>query len=302
MDRPFRLRDAVTGRQLLSVPGANELSFNSDDRWLGLRSINNKYQALRVAAGNELRVLYRQTSQGAERFDDMAAHPDGRLLAVTTRTGLGFFDLRTCEEIKFVAGNFHHVGFDRMGALWTSGAGGFLRWSVQSSADTADRLRIGPPEWVANMGAFSERGHFSEDGRVAVVPLYNQGALVVYRGASRRTLRLGPQHDARWVKMSPDGRWIVTGSHHLDGSGVKWKVWETDTGKLLANLPHPDVNDCPGFSPDSRWLYVTGTEDRRLDVGHLASPSVPVVASAKPRSPAWQGRVEEPESEIGRCI
>jgi serine/threonine protein kinase/WD40 repeat protein/tetratricopeptide (TPR) repeat protein len=298
----LRLRDAVTGRQLLRLPGSWEpdrLRFGSDDRWLGLRETGNRYQVLRVAAGQELRVLHRSTPQGLQRLDDVAIHPEGRLLAVTTRTGLGFLDLRTCEEVTFLSGNFRGVGFDRTGALWTSGAAGFLRWPVQTSAGAANRLRVGPPEWVANIPGMGETGYFSDDGRVAVVPLLNAGALVVHRGASCRIVRLGPQYDVRAAPVSPDGRWVVTGSHHHDGSGVKWKVWKTDTGKLVANLPFPDVSGCPGFSPDSRWLYVTGKEDRRLEVASLAASPVQAAASATPGPSPWQGEWRSQSVKLG---
>jgi WD40 repeat protein/tetratricopeptide (TPR) repeat protein len=282
---PSRLRDAVTGRQLLIFPDAPELHFGSDDRWLGLRNVGNKFQALRVAGGQELRVLHRPTPQGAQRFHNFALHPGGRLFAVTTPSGLGFFDLLTGEEVRFVAGSFADVrGFDQTGALWTAGGAGFLRWPVQSSPDAAHRLRVGPPEWVANVTGPFSAGGFSADGRVAAVPC-PEGALVVHRGASRRVLRLGPQYDVRGTHVSPDGRWVVTASHWLDGSGVKFKVWEADTGKLVANLPYPDVAACLGFSPDSRWLHVIGKEDRRLEVASLAADPAQA-PSATPADPS----------------
>jgi serine/threonine protein kinase/WD40 repeat protein/tetratricopeptide (TPR) repeat protein len=280
----LRLRDAATGRQLVSLPGSPELHFGSDDGWLGLRAAGGNYQALRVARGQELRVLHRPTPQGPQPFDNFALHPDGRLLAVTTRTGLGLFDLSTGEEVQLVGGNFHFVGFDRTGALWTSSNAGFLRWPVQSPAGAAHRLRIGPPELVTPVAG---QGSFSPDGRVAALP-FHHGALVVHRGVSPRILRLGPQYDVRWTGVSPDGRWVVTNSHWYDGSGVKVKVWEADTGKLVANLPYPDVNGCSGFSPDSRWLYVTGKEDRRLELASLAASPVQAV-SATPGPPPRQG-------------
>jgi WD40 repeat protein/tetratricopeptide (TPR) repeat protein len=287
-DQLLRLRDAVTGRELLTLPGSPELLFGSDDRWLGLRRAGDKYQALRIAEGQELRVLHRPTPHGPQLFDRCCAlHPDGRLLAATTRTGLGFFDLFTGEEVQFVAGDFRDVrGFDQTGALWTAGGAGLIRWPVQSSGDVAHRLRIGPPEWVANVAAPMWYCSFSSDGRVAGLPWYG-GALVVHRETSRRTLRLGPQYDVRSVQVSPNGRWVVSGSHFLDGSGVKWKLWAADTGKLVANLPYPNVAGCSGFSPDSRWLYVSGKEDRRLEVASLA----PVQAGTAPipGPPRWQG-------------
>jgi serine/threonine protein kinase/tetratricopeptide (TPR) repeat protein/WD40 repeat protein len=286
----LRLRDAVTGRELLALPRAPELIFSSDDRWFGLRRAGDKYQALRLAGGQERRILHRPTPQGPQQFDRCALHPDGRLLAATTRTGLVFFDLVTGEEVGFVTGDFREVrGFDRSGALWTTGGAGLIRWPVQVSDGAAHPVRIGPPEWVANAGAPVYGGSFSADGRVAALPWYG-GALVVHRGASRRVVRLGPQYDVRGTLVSPDGRWVVTGSHWYDDSGVRLKVWEADTGRLVANLPYPDVTAWLGFSPDSRWLYVSGKEDRRLELASLAAAPVPGGTAPAPDLPRWQGQ------------
>jgi serine/threonine protein kinase/WD40 repeat protein/tetratricopeptide (TPR) repeat protein len=288
-DGMLRLWDAATGRQLLNLHGSTELTFASDDRALGLNRTGGKYQVLRVAGGQELRSLHRPTPQGAQPFGSLPLHPGGRLLAVTTTTGLGFFDVLTGEEVQFVAGNFREVrGFDRTGALWTVGGAGLVRWPVQSSVGAPQRLRIGPPEWVAHLAPKVGGCSFSDDGRVAFVPLFNDGSLVVHRGATRRTLRLGPQYDVRGGVVSPDGRWVVTGSHWYDGSaGGKVKVWEADTGRLVASLPYPDVTGSSGFSPDSRWLYVSGTADRRLEVASLATAPLRAGASAAPDATSW---------------
>jgi serine/threonine protein kinase/WD40 repeat protein/Flp pilus assembly protein TadD len=293
----WRLRDAATGRLILTIPEPPELYFSSDDRWLGLRRAGDKYQVLRVARGQELRVLQRPTPQGAQRFDEAVLHPDGRLLVASThRTGLSFFDLLTGEEVQYLAGNFPALpGFDPSGALWTTADAGLVRWPVQSSAGPANQLRIGPPEWVANSRS---PGWFSADGRVVATPS-SWGALVVHRGVSRRILPLGPQYDVRWTPVSPDGRWVVTVSHWRDGSGVKAKVWEADTGKLVATLPYPDVTGCSGFSPDSRWLYVTGKEDRRIEIASLAATPIRTADSSTPGPPAWQREWKSESVKLG---
>jgi hypothetical protein len=111
---------------------------------------------------------------------------------------------------------------------------------------------------------------------------------VIHCGPPRRTLRLGPQYDVRRVPVSPDGRWVVTGSHWPDDSGVKYKVWQADTGRLVANLPTSEVTSFAGFSPDSRWLYVSGKEYRRLEIASLTRTPLQPAAPAAPDRPAWQ--------------
>jgi serine/threonine protein kinase/WD40 repeat protein/tetratricopeptide (TPR) repeat protein len=272
----LRLWDAGTGRLLLSLPGYSGIPvFASDGRSLS--------GGLRLAAGREMRRLHRPTPGGPEPFINFSLHPDDRLLAGSTKSGLSFFDLDSGEQIGFVAealsrdvgfaqGNWsRNLSFDRTGALWTTG-GGLVRWPVESRA--GGRLRIGSPEAIAPLELDGYDGFStSADGRVAAAPLYDLGARVVHtrRGGdepARRVVRVGPQPDVRWVFVSPDGRWVVTGSHHRYTT-ARYKVWDADNGRLVANLPHPEIGECHGFSPDGRWLYVSGKENQRLEVASL---------------------------------
>jgi serine/threonine protein kinase/WD40 repeat protein/tetratricopeptide (TPR) repeat protein len=283
----LRLWDAATGQLLVSLPDEGVLHFSSDGQSLGPRWPSGKVGVLRVAGGQELRILHRATPGASESFLSFSLHPNGRLLAVNTETGLGFFDLITGEEARFVEGGFNaQVQFDRTGALWTVGGAGLVRWPVRAVSGSPSRWRIGPPEWVANLVREVDTGFsLSADGQLAAVPLYSQGTLVVHRGPPRRTFRLGPQHDVRHVHVSPDGRWVVTGSHGGDGSGAWEKVWDAATASLVANLPSDiDWAHFHGFSPDSRWLYVSGKDERRLEIASLATnPVQPTAPDTAPR-------------------
>ncbi|MBI3408129.1 MAG: tetratricopeptide repeat protein [Planctomycetes bacterium] len=62
-------------------------------------------------------------------------------------------------------------------------------------------------------------------------------------------MRLEPHDDARYVAVSPDGRWVATGSHN--GTGVK--IWEARSGAFVKELP-VDMTRV-GFSPDGKWLW-----------------------------------------------
>jgi WD40 repeat protein/tetratricopeptide (TPR) repeat protein len=297
----LRLWDAGCGRLLLSLPGQWMLRFGTTSQSLGPRFAGDKWQTLRVAGGEEMRSIQRSTPRGREPFLHFSLHPDGRILAGLTPSGLAFIDLLTGEEVGLLASDFARQpvsdgsrrshAFDSTGALWTIGRAGLLRWPVQAVPGQPGRLRIGPPEWIANA---LNNGHdgfaTSPDGRVAVVPLYSEGALVVQRGPPRTALRLGPQPDVRFQVVSPDGRWVITGSHwpNLAG-GVKWKLWAADTGRLVANLPESEVKAVHGFSPDGRWLYVDGKQDRRLEVASLAAMSVEPtpLGAAPPATPRW---------------
>jgi len=72
-------------------------------------------------------------------------------------------------------------------------------------------------------------------------------------------VRLEPHDDARYVAVSPDGRWVATGSH---GASTEVKVWDARTGKPEKELP-VESGATVGFSPDGKWL-VTGDRGCRL--------------------------------------
>jgi serine/threonine-protein kinase len=312
----LRLWDAANGGLLLNMPGCGAgggdmLAFAADDRTIGPGGGRLTY---RLEGGREMRRLYRPTPGGPERFTHFSLHPGGRLLAASTPTGLAFFDLYSGEEVAFVAGPFalgygeppdnylRKGGFDGSGALWTISGVGLLRWPVRppAAADRPQRWRIGPPEWVSDVANQGYHGYStSADGRVAAVPWYSEGTRVVHRGPVRRVLQLGPQYAARHLFVSPDGRWVVTGSHQHDESGVKFKVWETDTGRLVADLPLGDVRIVHGFSPDGRWLHVAGNEDVRLDVASLVTAAPKPVASGQAAAPAWQEGWRKERARVG---
>jgi WD40 repeat protein len=94
------------------------------------------------------------------------------------------------------------------------------------------------------------------EGHIIVAPQGNQ-ALLVDRGSPPRRFVLGPQYDLRSTAVSPDGRWVVTGSHWSDGRSPMVSIWDGATGKHVYDLPLAD-SVVSQFSPDGRWLVTTG--------------------------------------------
>jgi WD40 repeat protein len=96
----------------------------------------------------------------------------------------------------------------------------------------------------------------SPDGRVLVQPhpASSLGADIFHLGSTPRTVRA--ERDAHWdnnsASVSPDGRWVVIGSHA--GSG-RILVHNAGTGAMIASL-----HDCAGsgwFSPDGAWVTIS---------------------------------------------
>jgi WD40 repeat protein len=143
--------------------------------------------------------------------------------------------------------------FEPSGALLTNGDKGLLRWPCALDPLTG-ACRFGPPEQLYEQRA-SNWPFVSTDGRVLVLAHHSRGTVVLYRDIGRRVL-LQPQEDVRTCAISPDCRWVATGSHGtIQGWGAK--VWDAQSGKPVKELQVGSF--CPvAFSTDGRWLATGG--------------------------------------------
>jgi WD domain, G-beta repeat len=142
------------------------------------------------------------------------------------------------------------------GALLTYGSWGFVRWPVHPDGTRSSNLCVGPPERLSNGRVTGAVCGSSSDGRTIAVPAYWNGAFVMRFGEHPRSFDLRDDQDIRSCAVSPDGRWIATGSHgNNDGYGAK--VWDTATGRLAQRLPAPGLCQVV-FAPTGRWLLTTG--------------------------------------------
>ncbi len=267
----LRLWDVATGRQLLSVVSWAQPHFSADGQYVGLYAPEQGVlQTFRLAVGQEMRTFYRATAQGPQRTHQASLHPQERLLAVLTDSGLSLHDFTTGEELVIAEGGYlsRHMTFDQTGNLWTISRPGLMRWPVHK---TSDRWHLGPPLWEADaLNSGWDGMTISPDGQRALVPLYSRGALLVDRGPPRREVVLGPQYDTRSTVISPNGRWVVTRSHWDKKGQLKCQLWDANTGRLVYGFPYPAV-DSVRFSSDSRWVYTFGQEERQYEIVRLTS-------------------------------
>jgi hypothetical protein len=121
-------------------------------------------------------------------------------------------------------------------------------------------MRLGPPEELPVPGS-TYRIAISGDASVLAAG-QGWGALVLHANHPAQPVRLSPHEDCRFVAVSPDGRWVATGSF----PGTLVKVWEAQTGKLVTTLPIDGYTDV-FFSPDSKWLATDAARVRLWAVG-----------------------------------
>jgi WD40 repeat protein len=243
-----------TGQQVLSCPGSSNLRFSPDGRLIVQEG--NRLKLGEVAVGREYRTLVRQSSPGKEAvYWRGAIHPDGRLLAVAMTNGVHLWDLETGDEVAWIGPNqVEGVAF-APDALVTNGPAGLFLWPIRPDPPPGIGWQIGPPRLLGRGTSYEI--DCTKDGQVIAQP-FKDGALVLHRDRPKQAIRLGPQADVRYTAVSPDGRFVVTGSHG-DAGGLK--VWETENGQVVKERPLDSFfSEAVTFSPDGSWLAV---EDRR---------------------------------------
>ena len=80
-------------------------------------------------------------------------------------------------------------------------------------------------------------------------------------GGEVRRVVAGPQFDVRRCAVSPDGKWVATGSHSPAPEPLTdARVWDAVTGTPERTLPVGTIVHV-WFSPQGRWLATTSISD-----------------------------------------
>ncbi|MEZ6099303.1 MAG: WD40 repeat domain-containing serine/threonine-protein kinase [Pirellulaceae bacterium] len=206
---------------------------------------------------------------------------DGRLIAATAKKGTVIMDAETFEELSVIPGVRIPLAFLEDNSLVTHADAmeGVSRWPIhhdQSGLPTitlgaAQSLREPSKDGHSQPTFFRGLGNWaaSRDGRVIATPwqsgISKGGAHVFLRDESDGTiyhdLELGPQFDVRHTSVSPDGKYVATGS-------ISWRVnrdilpdtitvWDSVTGSRVIDLWQGE--GAPQFSPDGNWLAVSSS-------------------------------------------
>jgi WD40 repeat protein len=248
------LWDVASGRLAVSPPPrvALVLEWGSGPDPLLYAWTRGELVRYRLVPRRVLRVFACHTATGPQSTGQVVMDPRGAL-ATCTHAGLALFDSRSLSGIPsaLAEGQLHYpIAFDPSGGLLSNSKTDLVYWPRRDGPGGVPHL--GPPETLLRFVG-GEGGSSSADGRVVAVGQFNRGAVVLHRDRSGPPLWLS-HHDVRRTAVSPDGRWVATGSW-TTSPGVK--VWEAATGRLVKELPFRDCRQV-AFSPDGRWL---GTSD-----------------------------------------
>jgi WD40 repeat protein len=273
----LRLWEPGTGRELFKTEAGvpSLLRFSPDDQLLAADLSGNNLRLWQVAPAC-YRTLVRDPALGRGVYLNCATCPKSGRLAVIMTDGVGLWDLASGKPLTFLPlGRVYAVLFEPSGALLTNSPAGLLRWPIERETRGEGRevskqpsslvpcpapLVIGPPHKLPLPGSIHGIAG-SRNGRV-LASAQGGGGLVWDQDLPGLPLRLSPHEDTRAISVSPDGRWVATGSHW----GTKVKIWEAGTGKLTHELP-VETGSVVRFSPDGHWLASTGGGCRLWVVG-----------------------------------
>ncbi len=190
-------------------------------------------------------VLFDPEDKLFGKLDNGAIHPQGRLLASQTPSGIVLGDLATGKRVGFLpTSGVMNLRFDSAGNLY----GGINyqphRWPITRDGN---RYRIGRPEPLNLPAIGGTNLDVSPDGRFVAQAIF-AGSIVLDRRTGKTT-RLQPQDDVRNVAVHPDGSLVASFSWNANG----FRLWETASGKLV----HADNQGTVvggRFTPDGKYL------------------------------------------------
>ena len=215
----LRLWDPVLGRLVLSLTSDSLPDFSQDGRTVvALEDALITYQ---VDPALEYRSFAHPFGEPISYWR-ASIRRDGRVLAVGTDRGVALWDLARGAELPFLPiGQSLYALFEASGDLLTFSTRslGVQRWPVKLDPNRRE-FRIGPPRQLPLPPA---GGAEDRAGRI-VATAYRDHALV---STPERTIRVGPLDDCRYVAVSPDGQWLATGSHFINGA----QVWHIPDGR-----------------------------------------------------------------------
>jgi WD40 repeat protein len=255
----------------------------ADGNKVSARTVSPDGRHLVVASGDGLQILETETGKPLGRFgaypvqysavafssngNRVAAAVDGFTASNYLATGrIYVWDVASGKEATVPVG--HHSGLK------------FVRFQPDGKTIFTLSVDNQARQWDAATG--KPMGHFdvtngtdrfyccdlSPDGRTLAVPGFWKGSGVelwdVMKGQRVATWPGGDAYSVVNLKFSPDGKFLAVANHSPRAEGRNLHVLDADTGKRLHTVQDIDPKNFPLFTPDSKFLVVSGHDELQV--------------------------------------
>lgn len=203
---------------------------------------------------------FARPSENESEISSFDASPDGRWSAELSMTGgLWFRELSSGRVLaKAQLKRFAKVIFNPRGhELYTLDSDGLKRWPIRETKDT---IAVGPPFPLGPGSSHHMNGLATDGTGRRLVAVVDQMSWRIFElDELPMSLRQGSQPSLCYPAISPDGRWLATGTFYDPPS---CRVWDLSKPQV----PSREILAAPAsvaFSPDGNWLVTsTGMEHR----------------------------------------
>jgi signal transduction histidine kinase len=247
-----------TGRLVLSTSTGFPSSFSRDDLRVAyaIKSGNGGWGIWRVQPAAGLQVLNCADGSAANVWHADFS-PDDNNLAVIKGDGLRTYDWRTGEQkLRVPMQRARSAYFSPDGkTLLTCGDNRLSLWPVQYQ-EGIGIAALGTPKHIPlPKTQHVDSGTVSLDWKKVVLPVSDTDEAVIDLTNPDRPLLLQGTPNPKLPAISPDLKWIVTGTFHGRGS----TVWNANTGKQVLELAKGNASAF--FNPDGKSLVLAGDKE-----------------------------------------
>ena len=261
-DQTARVWEAVTGKEIARMThdsGVTSVAFSHDSKHVVSGSWDHTARAWDVATGKEIARMTHDDIVWSVAFSpngkDVVSGSWDRTTRVweTVRAMIDMLasSMRFSSDSKYVFSGGCDIA-DQVGACIQ---GSSHVWEVSTGKEVAHKIHDTQVMSVA----------FSPDG-IYVVSGNGDGTVRVWEASTDKEVARMMHEGVTFVAFSPNGKYVVSGGYSKGAY-----VWEALTGKEIAHLTYDHRSKSVVFSPDSKYLSVSGSSDGTARVWEVAT-------------------------------